>query len=364
MVIESIKNKRLNIFITLIVLLILVFIIFALNVNSHLNDIEKIAKATFSIKKNLAQSIDQIDKLFKPSASMIAFVHQEDINRIKEILFSFNNTVDKTIQYSHHDVINIVDRVNLYVTIGVVLLTLMGMFLPLIINNFAREEMSKKYAELKDELKNEHSKLEYKQIELKDNLKKQKDDLKKNQDDLKNEIKSQKDELQQFVRDSELKIKNGTTEELTTLKDQIKFASKEAENVAPLRLSQNLSLALNKDFIRWYVKSPEHNRKYFKELFIGIYEDLEECNHKKIVIPENKTLIYSFKAFNFNLKHIIEIYQTFDRERLGEFKNFQKKVEGFVNKIDKKNMLQEDLDEIINATKVITKSFIPERSPN
>jgi hypothetical protein len=50
------------------------------------------------------------------------------------------------------EVIGIVDRVNLYVTIGIVLLTLLGVFVPVIVQSFGSQEIRERQRELDEKM--------------------------------------------------------------------------------------------------------------------------------------------------------------------------------------------------------------------
>lgn len=126
---------------------------FYFGVHPWLNRIENDVNQAREINKNSFAEIQKIGTIDSKALLGMNIFNKEDIQSLKKILFALKAELDKTIELSHQDTINIVDRVNLYVTIGIVLLTLLGVFVPVIVQSFGSQEFKEKSKELNQKIK-------------------------------------------------------------------------------------------------------------------------------------------------------------------------------------------------------------------
>ena len=373
------KNKKWIIYLTVTVIVVIVFICWSIWVNSRLNRIEEVAKDINKINEDFFNDIQKIDTLGSQFLFSMQVLSKEDIQSIKKILFALKTEVDKAIEFSHQDTINIVDRVNLYVTIGVVLLTLLGVFVPVIVQNFGREEMKEKIKEtekkISDGIKNMDGKLINMDTKISDGEKEMKEKICTAEEDMKKRIsdgirdmekKSREgiENITNLVATSEEEINKSTSEKLAKLKreiddskEAIKPLKHEVRNIPPMRLSYSLLRALDKDLIRWYSKNPNDNRAHLGDIFAGISSDLQECKNIGILPGNNDTLKKSLRDFNFHLRDILITFQG-GRNHLDPFKSLQSWVDKLVN--NGSHGAEESLfDNVINEVENIRNSLLP-----
>ncbi|MGD2086040.1 MAG: hypothetical protein PVH61_07640 [Candidatus Aminicenantes bacterium] len=264
--------------------LIIIVVWLILSVYPHLDRIENVANQTWELAKNFFAEIQKIETIDSKALLGMNILNKEDMQSLKKILFALKAEVDKAIELSHQDTINIVDRVNLYITIGIVLLTLLGVFVPVIVQNIGSQELREKQKELNQRIKD---------------------------------------------RDEQIDRKYDKIDE------RINSINIEVLNIPPLRLSYSLLRALDKNLIRWYSKKQKDNRNFLKEIFEIIYKDLETCREKKVLSSRNKDILKgSLRDFNFHLREIL--FTLNDREHLDHFKKLENTIEGFINNADPK----------------------------
>lgn len=250
----------------------------------RLGQIEADSKKIFQLNYEYAMETEEIEALLQPSPSPDSSItlSKNDAILIKNNLIALKTKVDNAMQLTHQDVINIVDRVNLYVTIGIVLLTLIGVFLPIIVQKFGRDEII-------DLLNHSHKRIEDNTIA----------------------------KLREHA-----KILKRSKKVLNNLK-------KEVNNIPPLRLSHSLLFALDKNLIVWYSKEPSENRKLFLNAFESISKDLNSCYSKGINV-QNKDAIKTILLYFRYYLHTLMITFMRKKENLKMFQDLQLDIDAFL----------------------------------
>jgi ABC-type multidrug transport system fused ATPase/permease subunit len=390
-------------------ILIIIVVWLILGVYSHLDRIENVANQTRELNKSFGAEIQEIETIGSQVYPGINILTKEDMQSLKKILFALKGEVDKAISLSHQDTINIVDRVNLYVTIGIVLLTLLGVFLPVIVQSFGREEIK----ELKEDLKKKAETLEEKikkseerlneistKIDAKGNeIEEFGNKIEKLEGEFKEELEEKTGMLDSEIKNADTELKGissqvdkkgkeieGFSRNIKSLKEKleetegrldtrianvndtihnqneiIKKAQEdlgkirdETKNIPPLKLSYALLRALDKNLIRWY----SINQKKSYELLIGIFEDItatfKECKSEKIFPKDNFILKSGLFSFNQDLEYVIMMSQ-FKKKDIKDFKSLSNSINELIKNIDKK---EETLfDPIIGDIDTLIKSF-------
>ncbi len=293
-----------------------------LGVNPHLKKIESAAYEAKKIQENLAneiisfdlevQGIDKYDS--KKYQGLLNLVSGADIADLKKSLFLLKNQVDKAIERSHQDAVNIVDRVNLYTTFAIALLSLFGIFTPIYVQFIGNREFNKKIDDWENHYRNNMAKLEEK---FQDKM-----------DKLEGQFSSKTCELEVKAEDGVSRLREIQTDLHT--------------NIPSLRLAYSLGRALDKNRIRWYSKSPHENASFLKETFENIAEDLEDCKSKGILPSNNSHMKGSLKDFHYQLQDVIRSYSS-ERDNLEKIKELDNKLSQFSKDTNDQKKALEDI---------------------
>lgn len=320
--------------VALVLPLIILLVWHCFIVQPYFKKVEEAANKTLELNETFLKEINRIDNIGTQIIWGPFVLTKEDMHSIKKILFSLKTEVDNAIKYSHADTINIVDRVNLYVTIAIVLLTLLGVFVPVIVQNFGKEELNQKIEELKGKIFDGEKGINELVTQSEENIKKS---TTEKLIEMKQKIKNGEDEI--------VKLGESTSTKLKGLEDRIKDSGKklkpledEVLNVPPLRLSYSLSRALDKDLIRWYTKNPKDNEKHLKNIFNSVLEDLRECKSKGILPGNNNVLSSSLTNFDIHLNDIL-LFQN-GRRQLVPFENLQNCVSNLLRNRDSRKEVE------------------------
>lgn len=322
--------KKLGIPIIIIVLGIVAIVWWLSYVNRHLDRIENIANERRELNANIFEEIQNRKKMGIQMFGGVSVLTNEDLYSIKKTIYYLKDEVDKAIELSRRETTAIVDRVNLYITIGIVLLTLLGVFVPVIVQNFGSDDTRERHKELKREIekgRNEFSRL------------------------LKNAEKKITKETQGKVQDLENRI-DDSNKAINSMKIEVM-------NIPPLRLSYSILRALDKNLIKWYIKKPSDTRIRLKEIFEHICKDLESCRSENILSSNNEILKKSLRDFNYHLKDILFTFQG-ERIHLEKFSKLKNSVESYINNEDSERA-RSIFDEVIDDVKHIAQSIVNEQ---
>lgn len=115
---------------------------------------EKLDNVASNIKEKdisideFVQQYAKIDSIGSKSKNRYYYLSEADLNSIKQIVTYIKIDTEKTIQNFRYEIDNTIDRVNIYISIGIVLLTLMGLFIPVTVQHFSSEDINKKLKKL------------------------------------------------------------------------------------------------------------------------------------------------------------------------------------------------------------------------
>jgi chromosome segregation ATPase len=300
-------------------MIIVLWLIFL--VHPQLDRIEKVANQTTELNKNFFAEIQKIETIGSQVYWGMNILTKEDMQSLKKILFALKAEVDKAIDLCHRDTINIVDRVNLYVTIGIVLLTLLGVFLPVIVQSFGKEEIK----ELKEKLKINTETLDKKTEKFSSDIEKLKGEFK---EELKINTGTLDKKTEKFSSDIE-KLKGEFKEELkintgTLNKKTEKFSS----DIEKLKGEFKEELKIKAETLDEKIENAENGMKEISSKIGTIDRQIEEFSSD---IEELKEKLENEKgSFNEQIEDINRVIS----DQKGEIKDANKTLEKFGKKIE------------------------------
>lgn len=220
------------------------------------------------IKNNTAQEInseefqeyvkDYTNVIEKDNNKYITF-EKEDVDKVLNLIVFLKKDFEKAKQSTINETSVIIDKVNLFLSIGIVLLTLMGIFIPIIVQTFSQQE-----------IKDNQEKLTEKQNELIDTI-------------------GKKDEKINSISTKIIKVSKNLEKEKIKLESTLSLANEigsESEKIFPIRLVFLLEKTLDKNLMTQYTLNP---KEYLKAIIItlkALKNEFENCSTKKIY-PNN-----------------------------------------------------------------------------
>ncbi|MGL1894608.1 MAG: hypothetical protein OCD02_23505 [Spirochaetaceae bacterium] len=260
------------------VLLLLISIANLLAVVYSFSSLSNSQKVHFQRLDDNEIKISDFQKLVKDYSNIIdnsnekkyIIIEKKEVNNILELLVFLKNDFEN----SKKDVISetsfFIDKVNLYLSIGIVLLTLMGVFIPVIVQSFSQQDIKDKQKQLS---KNQNF-LSLVQTKLSNDF------TEKNKI-----VKTLGSEIKNI--ENELRIEKA---EIDKNKDIIKTLHSDSKKIFPIRLVFLLDKTLDKDLIKQFTISPQN---YIKSISITINEiknELENCCENDI-FPDNDNFL-------------------------------------------------------------------------
>jgi hypothetical protein len=291
--------------------------------NSHKEQINRLE----SIKTNLID-LDNVEK--KQSKYIFKYKDIEKINSNLNVLaqniYDERNNAEAIIDKD-------IDRLNLYMALGIGFLAMLGVFVPISVNILSNNDLKEK----QDSLETELAEIKKEAIDLKDKVK----DLKK--EDV----------------DEAVKLAN----EAITKSKEIAELKKSTDEIIPKISVISLQIAIHRLFNISSLSQPNTNEKskeIYKELFSSIKEHLERCKdeenlyiEKSIILKQTiidfSNLLYDdgFKFTSYLVTRgidvkvkelIIELRNLSKSNSNNQIENFTallKKFDEFINEIDK-----------------------------
>ncbi len=219
--------------------------------------------------------VDDIEK----NQQQFYVMQKKDLEEIKSLILYIKTDNDKMSERISQETSTIVDKVNLYVSIAVVLLTLIGIFIPLIVQNMGNHQIQEKYDELKKdfgEKNNKISKLDKQLVNLSKSYK---------EIDAKTE---HVDELNEKIKVQEVTVSD--------IENNLK-------QLPPVRIMFYLHKVLDLNDIRYYSQSMKTTYEYFLTIINSIKCDIEKCKETKVA-SDDSVLLQSLNSFIIDCKSI------------------------------------------------------------
>lgn len=223
----------------------------------------KIEKTNQLKKVHTKTNLIDIDRLEKSKKNIV--IKKEDleeinsnINHLAEEVYSEQNKATTIIDKD-------IDRINLYMAIGIGFIAIIGIFIPLVINYLGHDDLKEKIKELQEETK-----------KLQDKTK-----------------KLNSEELDKAILNANEALSKSAA--IDGIKDNL-------DEVIPKVSTISLQIALNRinNMTSIAIKNIRLHKNYtlFNELFNHLKEELNKCNDdKNHSISENKPLIETLKDF-------------------------------------------------------------------
>lgn len=261
-----------------------------------------------NIKEYKLEKTDQLNKLEKSKTNLI------DINKLeksknyivikKEDLESINGNINQLAEeiYSEKNkatsiIDKDIDRINLYMAIGIGFFSIIGIFVPLVINYLSHDDLKEKLKELQLKTQNLNSEELDKAVSNANEALSKSTEIDVISDKLKEVQEKTKDlnneELEKAIKNANEALSKSA--EIDGIKDNL-------DDVIPKVSTISLQIALNRinNMTSIAIKNIRLHKdnKLFNELFNHLKDELNKCKEdKNHSISENKPLIETLKDF-------------------------------------------------------------------
>jgi hypothetical protein len=300
----SAKYRR-RIILVMAILIIGVVIAFFLLVNQHIGKIQKhIYEYTDNIH-SIGLSIDDIIMGIAEEKEEGYLLNENHIKAIRQYEIQQRNIINEAMRFQHEERRAMISQINLYVTVGIILMTLLGIFVPVLVHHYGK-------AELKDDI----------------------DETKKTMINFEGDLK-------------------GYEHKFNDLSPELEKVKSEMSNIPPLRLHYSFTLAISPNNVKWFSTKPKERKELLKAIFQHIIVELKRCKQNNIYVSNNEFFKLGLRAFGTDVREILK-FQT-DRNGIRYMTEIIACIEEI--SLEDESNSEEKLNNIIQKFEVIESSI-------